>query len=303
LREHDVFRGPLPFPGKPQPMPVPGAWLDELGGKETVDLVPLVDGDGGGGAGPGWCTYDWGFDAPDVEVFCGGQNSKTATAAAVWRQGWLVHFGFEQSPAQLNDAGDALLVNVIAYAARCAADRPITRVESPFRTKKRAVMPREKARRHVEDGKAVGTWFTGAAEEELLAVPAGARAARLRELEPFLVADAGSELDVDATLRGWGTANRDVAMLDRCVQALRAGGDDAARARAVLARYVPDGPGATGAAADDAEAWARWVEAHRSFVFFSDVGGYRWYVDALALARGTPSQDLRGTQRVAKAPR
>ena len=275
-------------------MPTPGAWLDALGGKETVDLVPLVDG--GAGAESGWCTYPWGFDSPEVEVFCGGQNSKSPDAVAVWRQGFLVHFGFEQGPAQLNGAGRALLVNTIVYAARCAGDRPITRVESPFRTKKRAVMPREKARHYVGDGDGVRTWFCGAAESELAALPAAQRAERLRELEPYLFASEGNELDVDATLRGWQVGNRDVALLDRCVQALRGGGDDAANARQVLARYVPIGPGD----AASAGAWSDWVAAHRTFVFFSDVGGYRWIVDPLAKARGVPTAELRGARRVAK---
>ncbi len=274
-------------------MPTPGAWLDALG-KDTVDMVPLVDGDDRGGAG--WCTYPWGFDAPEVEVFCGGQNSKSPDAAAVWRQGFLMHFGFEESPAQLNEAGRALLVNTIAYAARCAGDRPITRVESPFRTRKRAAMPREKARSYVEDDKAVASWFCGAAETELASLPAAQRAQRLRELEPYLFAGAGNEFDADATLRAWRVGNRDVAMLDRCVQALRAGGDEAARAQQVLMRYVPEGPGEEATV----DAWSDWVAAHAAFVFFSDVGGYRWFVDPLAKARGVPTAELRGVRRVAK---
>jgi hypothetical protein len=260
--------------------------------------VPLVDGDDAG-AGPGWCTYPWGFESPEVEVFCGGLNSKAADAAAVWRQGWLVHFGFEQGPAQLNAAGDALLVNTIAYAARCAGDAPITRVVSPFRTRQRALMARGNAAKALADDKALAAWFVGSVRDELAALPAGERAARFRAVEPFLRPDAGNLLEVDAELREWNVGNRDAALFARCEQALAAGGDDAARARRLLARYVPDGPGADAAAA----AWTSWLARHRDALFFSDVGGYRWYVDALALARGTPSQDLRGTQRVAKAPR
>ena len=33
----------------------------------------------------------------------------------------------------------------------------------------------------------------------------------------------------------------------------------------------------------------------------SDVGGYRWFVDSLAKARGVPTNELQGSQRVAKA--
>lgn len=276
-------------------MPVPEAWRDEFAGVKTIDLIPLVDGAAGEDAG--WCTYPWGFDAPDVEVFCGGQNSKTSEAAAVWRQGFLLHFGFEQGPAQLNGAGRALLVNAIAYAARCAGDRPITRVVSPFRTSKRAAMPREKAANRLRDAEGLAAWCTGALATELAALPPEQRQPRFLELTPFLVAGDGNRLDVDADLRAWQVGNRDVAMFDRCAQALRAGGDEAARARSVLARYVPDGPGRAAPAAD----WLQWIAAHRSCVYFSDVGGYRWFVDALAQARGVPTSELRGSRRVAKA--
>ena len=70
-------------------------------------------------------------DAPEVEVFCGGVNTKTSSAVAVWRQGNLLHFGFDASPAELNSAGKALLINSIAYITRFRADRPILEAEPP----------------------------------------------------------------------------------------------------------------------------------------------------------------------------
>ncbi len=295
MREHAFFQAPIAFPGKAKAMPVPEAWRDELADQKTVDLIPLVDGEAKLPAG--WCTYPWGFDAPDVEVFCGGQNEKTVTAAAVWRQGFLVHFGFEPSPAQLNDAGKALLVNAIAYAARCAEDRPVTRVLSPFKTSKRAAMPREKARLYLKTPEQLDSWLNGTIKGELAALPVERREARYRELEPFLVAGEGNRFEIDATLFAWKVGNRDVAFFTRCEEALRAGGDDAAKARALLARYVPEGPGGDA----NADAWTKWIGANRPFVFFSDVGGFRWFVDALAKARGVPSASLRGAARVAKA--
>jgi len=276
-------------------MPVPDAWHDEFPGVETVDLIPLVDGDAGGNSG--WCTYDWGFDAPDVEVFCGGQNHKTVTAAAFWRQGFLVHFGFEESPAQLNDAGDAMLLAAIAYAARCKEDRPVTRVVSPFKTRKRALLPREKAKAGLAGEEALQTWFDGPVVVELADLAEEARCKRYDEVLPFLVANGSSRLEVDAVLRAWGVGNRDPAFFARCERALGAGGDEAAKARALLERYVPAGP----SAAATAEAWSKWIAEHRDFVFFSDVGGYRWIVDPLARQRGVPTAQLRGALRVAPA--
>jgi hypothetical protein len=276
-------------------MPVPGAWRDEFPGKETVDLIPLVD-DFEGGAG--WCTYDWGFDAPDVEVFCGGQNHKTVTAAAVWRQGFLVHFGFEQGPAELNDAGDAMLLAAICYAARCKGDRPVTRVLSPFKMRKRAAMPREKGKAGLASEEGLQTWFDGPVVVDLADLAEQARRKRFDEVLPFLVANAESRFEVDAVLRAWGVSNRDPAFFARCEGALGAGGDESAKARTLLARYVPDGPGASATA----DAWTKWVAEHREFVFFSDVGGFRWFVDPLAKARGVPTAQLRGAARVAPVP-
>ena len=64
-------------------------------------------------------------EAPEIEVFCGGINSKTATAAAFWRQGNLLHFGFDLSPDEMNTSGKEMLENAIAYIARFTDDRPI----------------------------------------------------------------------------------------------------------------------------------------------------------------------------------
>lgn len=296
MREHEFWQQPQPFAGKPRPMPVPDAWQDEFPGKTTIDLIPLVDGAYDGG--PGWCTYPWGFESPEVEVFCGGQNEKTVTAAAVWRQGFLVHFGFEQGPRQLNEVGDDLLVRTIVYAARCGGDRPVTRLVSPFRGGKRMLMPREKARSGLAGKEAAATWFAATLADELLAVDGEARQQRFATLLPFLVTNGDNRLEVDAALRAFGVGNRDVAFFARCEQALAAGGADADTARALLARYVPDGPRATAAAA----AWTKWIAEHRDCVYFSDVGGYRWFVDPLAKARGVPTAQWRGARRVA-APR
>ena len=46
-----------------------------------------------------------------------------------------------------------------------------------------------------------------------------------------------------------------------------------------------------------AEAWSAWIGAHRDVLFFSESGGYRWYVDPLAKRRGVPTAKLRGPAR------
>ena len=59
-------------------------------------------------------------------------NHQTPTSAGLWRQGNLLHFGFEQSPAEMNDSGKLLLLNAIAYISHFTEDRPIAITPSPF---------------------------------------------------------------------------------------------------------------------------------------------------------------------------
>jgi hypothetical protein len=65
--------------------------------EKEIDVLPLVNGRPNRRAyAVGWCSYADDFkDLPELEYFCGGINEKTPTAAALWRQGNLLHFGFE----------------------------------------------------------------------------------------------------------------------------------------------------------------------------------------------------------------
>jgi hypothetical protein len=78
----------------------------------------------------------------------------------------------------------------------------------------------------------------------------------------------------------------------KAIAALR---DDKTKTAAanVLARYAPEGPGAVA----DAAAWEKWWQENSPYLFYSELGGYRWYVDPLAKKRGVPSKDLRGPLR------
>jgi hypothetical protein len=64
-------------------------------------------------------------------------------------------------------------------------------------------------------------------------------------------------------------------------------------ARKLLERYVPEGAGKEASA----ERWRSWVKENKQYLFFSDTGGYRWYVDPLAKKRGVPTALLRGPAR------
>src|SRR5688572_5122584 len=132
LRDHEIFDRPFKIDrAKKVRIPTPKDFQAEIKEPE-IEVLPLV-ADYQKQWAAGWCTYSFDFARnPDVEFFCGGVNHKTPTAAGCWRQGHLLHFGFEQSPAELNDEGRHLLLNAIAYISRFTEDRPIAITPSIF---------------------------------------------------------------------------------------------------------------------------------------------------------------------------
>jgi len=132
LRVHEIFERPFAIDrSRMIPIPTPADFREEIE-EPQIQVMPLVD-DRGRYWKSGWCSYAFDFAAnPDVEFFCGGVNHKTPTAAGLWRQGNFLHFGFEQSPAEMNEQGRLLLLNAIAYISRFTEDRPIAITPSVF---------------------------------------------------------------------------------------------------------------------------------------------------------------------------
>lgn len=263
----------------------------------TVAMLPLVR-DAGRQWSAGWCTYPDGFeDNPDIEVFCGGENEKTARGAACWRQGNLLHFGFQQSPAELNEAGQRLLLNSIAYISRFTEDRPIAVTPSVFAgpvSYPRAYLDR----RLGQNGDASdAAWLLSAPLVDQLK---GQSRAEVREWyaahRAYLHPGADLKLEVDEDAHTLGAPIDRVEFFDKALAALRGSGDNAQRAARLLTRYAP----AAAPPKDSMAAWEKWLPENRPYLFFSDQGDYHWYVDPLAKKRGVPSHELRGAARTSK---
>lgn len=247
----------------------------------------------------GWCTYVYKYaESPEVEVICGGVNSKTAKAAAVWRQGNLLHFGFEQSPSELNATGQALLINAISFIAHFTEDRPIARTPSPFA----GVAPADRgalARAFVQTNyplKHLEYILSKPVYEALEPFDDDGRRQWCDEFVPYLHADEEGKLAVDEEAKEFGTPPNWDTFLENAIAELRRSNN--ARVRRLLARYAPDGPGADAAAG----AWQSWWQENKPYLFFSDGGGYQWYLDPLAKRRSIPTAELRGPAR-ADTPR
>jgi len=278
----------------------PDVWKDAIKAPK-VEVVSLAR-DPKAPHTPGWCTYTYEQEgAPELEVLCGGINSKTPKAGAVWRQGNLLHFGFDLSPPEMNETGQALLVNAIAYISRFTDDRPILRTPCVFVQRKR-FFQRDSIGRTLADPRtdlSVLPYYVAKKdfEKNLKGKSREESAGWFRQARDYLYADEEGKLTVDEEARTFGVPPAGPEFLEKAAAALKDGGR-AAAARRLLARYVPDGLGGEASA----EEWIAWSAKNRDYLFFSDTGGYHWYLDRLAKQRGIPTAKLRGPARATLPP-
>ena len=82
----------------------------------------------------------------------------------------------------------------------------------------------------------------------------------------------GDSFEVDADLLALEVSNRQLAFFDAVLARLEADPHDELALR-LARRYVGKQHGAS------ADALKAWVGANREFLFFTDLGGFRWFVD------------------------
>jgi len=103
-------------------------------------------------------------------------------------------------------------------------------------------------------------------------------------------------LTVDTEAEAFGTSPARLEFFDKAIAAL-SDPDHNASARKLLNRYVPEGAGKDASV----EMWRVWLKENQPYLFFSDTGGYRWYIDPLEKKRGMPTTQLRGPARATKS--
>ena len=274
--------------------PTPQAWRKEFKESE-VSVLSLVK-EPGGKYQSGWISYRAQvLDSPEVEIISGGLSERGSDGAALWRQGHLLHFAFDIAPADMNENGKALLLNSIAYIARFTEDRPIAR--TPAAWSEREGAPKNK--RWIEG--LFGSRIPPETDLDFYLSPATKAVVKnldrlsypkwYKENSPFLTCDKTGKLLVDPNAKALDIAFDQSDFFPKTIAKL---GDTAspAKARELLKRYAPDGP-----ASGSVEEWSHWWETNRPYLFYSEGGGYRWYLDPLAQRRGIPSDKLQGPAR------
>lgn len=268
-------------------------WLVQTGelGKE-VDYGVVSDGHG----------FE---DSPDCERISGGVNSKGPYAVAIGRQANMLQWGFYAAPDRMTDSAKKAFLNAIVYMRQFDGQRPLVEKKAYARSwleqQVAAVrnLPRLpddanqrqqlQQRNPVDDRRRqyLASWFPARL------VADGLDADKLEQWRAdnveFLHSAGGTKILVDEDLQKLGLSNRKPEFLDWLVRELRA--DAPVELPLTLARrYLGDEHGR------DAATALGFIEQNRPWLFFSDSGGYRWFVDINARA-AAPAPAAVGRER------
>ncbi len=271
---HPIFRRPLPVEIELTEKKTPDGYRKYHGGDELGQTLkvwkvhtgtfPKID--------VGLVSTPSGFeDSPDAEVISSGINSKGPHSVALGRHGNFFLWGFFGDASMLTPSARRVFVNTVHYMKAFDGQTPLVRASEPAREAALSIpgfmktyeQYHEYAKKRFSEGIQNRTKMD---PDEL--------ATFLDENLKYLYASSRVfHLDEDA--RKLGVSNRSAEMLDAITTRLGADPDDPVGQR-LLKRYVrPEGFASAGE-------FKSWLHQNREFLFFSDVGGYRWFVDTYA---------------------
>jgi hypothetical protein len=220
-------------------------------------------------------------DSPDCERISGGVNSKGPYSVALGRQGNWFLWGFCATPSEMTESARRAFLNVVVYMKRFDGKRPLFTKTS---------MGREWAYFYAslcsDEDEDTAKHFRTKFSPNIIEATGGDSAklkAYLKENEGWLVweefeepgkgtasrPEKNTRIAIDEDAKALGLANRDPALLVRCVEMLEKG-DRSEVARRILERYTDQKHGG------DAAAWRKWLDANRSRLYFTDTGGFRF---------------------------
>lgn len=276
-KDHPIFKGPLEVKLELTPVETPEAYKKHVDGKDLPGQLETWNAQLGRVTKDidyGFVAAPWGFeDSPDAESIAWGVGCRNPKAIAMARQGNFFLWGFGGDPAQMTEAGRRVFINAICWMKKFDGKRPLVAPQ---------MSPRELVYHYIE-------WLREAGDEESLAAAKRRFPDDVREktktdpdkLEAYYkenyerLCPAGGDsggFRADPDLDEIGkTPNRKIEFWDAVLARLAKDEKDAVALR-LVARYLP------GKVMTPAELKA-WVEENRKWLFFTDVGGFRWMVD------------------------
>jgi hypothetical protein len=268
LLDHEVYQKPFKVEPDFEQRDTPANYRDRhLGDDKLPDKMKVWRVQNTGKTSGSVVARSYGFtDSPDAEVLALGFNhGKEYGAVGVGRHGNFLQWGYSAPPSKMTDAGKKFFVNCVCYIKRFDGKAPLVRTRSSHRLdalRLAALINR------IKDKEFFSGSFSSDLMEKYQGDPNGLVQYYKTDFE-LIYRDKVYRIDSELKLLGLDS-NRSVDTLERLVGLLR-DQTHADTARGLLARY-------TNESFASAEQWQQWLTANRDRIFFSDVGGYKFFV-------------------------
>ncbi len=217
---------------------------------------------------PGLVSDPYGFDdSPDAEAISSGINGKAPDSVALARHGNFFLWGFAAQPSDLTPEARKCFVNSVCYIRRFDGQKPLVRRNTGAREWALVYAGYVKS---IKDEKFIANLFPEDLRKRF-GTDAEKYLAYYRDnLEYLYPAQANSQLAADEDVKSLGLSNRKIELLERCISLLEKG-EQVELAQRILKRY-------TNERFANATGWKDWLEKNRERLFFSDVGGFKFFV-------------------------
>jgi hypothetical protein len=209
----------------------------------------------------------YGFtDSPDAEALVLGFNTgKEYGAVGIGRHGNFLQWGYWAPPSQMTEAGRKLFLNCICYIHKFEGKPPLIRRTSSHRWNAIRLAALINL---IKDESFFSSTFPPELKEKYKGNPDGLVQYYKDNFESIYW---NRVFLVDNELKSLGIkSNRKIETLEKLISLLE---DEkkADTARLLLARYTTE-------SFQNAEQWRSWFESNKDRIFFSDVGGYKFFV-------------------------
>lgn len=266
--EHEIFSKPFKVEPQFENYKTPSNYYDRhLGTDKLLDQMKVWLVQNTGKRYGSVVARSYGFtDSPDAEALVLGFNTgKEYGAVGIGRHGNFLQWGYWAPPSQMTEAGKKLFLNCICYIHKFDGKTPLIRRASSHRwnaIRLAALINR------IKDDRFFSSTFPPELKKKYEGDPNGLVKYYRDDFEfiyrenVFLIDNELKSLDLKS--------NRKMETLEQLISLLK---DEkhADTARSLLARY-------TNESFQNAEQWQSWFQDNKDRIFFSDVGGFKFFV-------------------------
>lgn len=269
IREaHDIFNSPykvdLPYEKRQTPGPLKKYYSGiDFADEMSMWRVQTESPEDGNGYLIGQILVGMGFDdSPDVEFISGGESIKDITGMSLGRSGNMFHWGFSASPDFMTESAKTVFINTVFYMSQFNGRKPLIKKATAnsrhwideFCFKKTGQLIDHENKTYPQQKTASDTLIKYYTENY-----------------DYFFNPKGLTFEIDYDSKSLGIPNNNIELLIKSVALLEVEKEKEKGLR-LLKRY-------TEYEFDDAKDWKLWLDSYKNYLFFTEVGGYKFMLD------------------------